>query len=213
MCVRARSCGKHCRTGLGNAKILARGGRRAFLPKTKRMAQGPCPIEDSEPRGLPKSPCEAAHRLGILPWIRPQACGTKQVRGVVNGAEVPAASRDDQVVPAELVPPHPRAARGMGAVIVILVNGKHGVRSVHHRPFLQSFPHCPIVPGGPPDNQWRKLQTEETPRKSKVIDPPAVHLPIRCQGKLPHVPRPIYVRKINRICNIGVPTPAYHEKR
>src|SRR5882724_1374566 len=116
------------------------------------MAQGPCPIEDSEPRGFPKSPCEAAHRLRILPWIRPQACWTKQVGSVVNGAEVPAASRDDQVVPTELVPPHSRAARGVGAVMVILVNGKHGVRSVHHRASLQSFPHRPIVPGGPPDN-------------------------------------------------------------
>src|ERR1700694_541684 len=94
MFVRARGYGKHCRTGLGKAEILARGGRRAFLPKTKRMANRPCPIEDSEPRGLPKIPCEAAHRLGILPWIRPQSCGTKQVRSVVKGAGVPVTSRE-----------------------------------------------------------------------------------------------------------------------
>src|ERR1700687_1502908 len=125
MCVRVRSCGKHCRTGLGNAEILARGGRRAFLPKTERMAHRPCPIEDSEPRALPESMCEAAHRLGILPWIRPRACGTKQVRSVVNGAEVPVTSRELIITSRLLTMPHAPCTIRMMRIIVILMHSRH----------------------------------------------------------------------------------------
>src|SRR2546425_11316013 len=91
--------------------------------------------------------------------------------GIGDGAEVAPSPRKLGIEPRFFAAPDAGLPLWVVAVVMILVNGHHGARSIDHRlPGIQRLPHQPVVPEDAQD-KWRHLRSIEAAGEGEVVDP------------------------------------------
>jgi hypothetical protein len=145
--------------------------------------------------------------------ISTQCAVFQKFGGIVNGAHTDATTSQVVVAGSVLVIPHAVLALRMVAIVMSLVNGAYGPRSIDYGcTDTKCVPDEPVIPRNPPDDQPGDLAMVEAPRKSEVVNPPAIALLVSGYGKPSNAISPRSIAKIDGFADIRVPTASDHKK-
>jgi hypothetical protein len=155
------------------------------------------------------------HALCRVPMTRPirfDSSSRQQGRCVLDLAQIPPAACEQVILFGRFIGPDSNAPLWMRRIAVILMDRQHGGGSIDNAGSrAKRLPDCPVIPARPPNDEIWNFFIEQSPAEQEIINPPFVSLLICHDGHGPDFLLPSRIRKIKRLSDVRIPTPANHE--